>query len=271
MECPSERRDILSECVGLAVAHGTILHVRPEIDDAPPPTPRLVVYRPVAFFFAVLLVVLLLSAVTVLILGLFSTAFTRVGFSWTEALLILGASWFGSHFNIPIATIRSHRPTIEERYVRAYGMVYRLPVLVSAHRTIVAANVGGALIPALVSLYLLVRFPGSFAYALAATAVVALATHRLARPVRGVGVVIPALVPPIVAAGVTWALTYVLNAPESTRFVTAYVSGTLGTLIGADLLNLGRIAEMDAPVASIGGAGTFDGVFLAGLVAVLLV
>ena len=44
----------------------------------------------------------------------------------------------------------------------------------------------------------------------------------------------------------------------------------LGTLIGADLMNLERLGELGAPVASIGGAGTFDGVFLTGIVAVLL-
>jgi hypothetical protein len=31
--------------------------------------------------------------------------------------------------------------------------------------------------------------------------------------------------------------------------------GILGTLIGADLLNLGKIQGLGAPVASIGGAG----------------
>jgi uncharacterized membrane protein len=44
----------------------------------------------------------------------------------------------------------------------------------------------------------------------------------------------------------------------------------MGTLIGADLMNLGRLSELGAPVASIGGAGTFDGIFLTGIVAVLL-
>jgi uncharacterized membrane protein len=50
----------------------------------------------------------------------------------------------------------------------------------------------------------------------------------------------------------------------------AYIAGSLGTLIGADLLNLGRIGELGAPIASIGGAGTFDGIFLTGIAAVLL-
>ena len=50
----------------------------------------------------------------------------------------------------------------------------------------------------------------------------------------------------------------------------AYISGTLGVLIGADLARLGDIRKMGTPIASIGGAGTFDGIFLSGIVAVLL-
>jgi len=64
-------------------------------------------------------------------------------------------------------------------------------------------------------------------------------------------------------------MAYVL-APGSPAIV-AYVSGTVGALVGADLTNLGGITKLGAPVVSIGGAGTFDGVFLTGLVAVLLV
>lgn len=53
-------------------------------------------------------------------------------------------------------------------------------------------------------------------------------------------------------------------------FALAYVWGVLGTLIGADLTNLGAVQEIIAPIASIGGAGTFDGVFLSSTIAVLL-
>ena len=58
-------------------------------------------------------------------------------------------------------------------------------------------------------------------------------------------------------------------APDAAP-VVAYVAGTLGTLIGADILNLRKIHGLGAPVASIGGAGTFDGIFLAGIIAVML-
>ena len=50
----------------------------------------------------------------------------------------------------------------------------------------------------------------------------------------------------------------------------AYVGGTLGALIGADVMNLKRVAGV-GPVVSIGGAGTFDGVYLTGIVSVLLI
>ena len=41
-------------------------------------------------------------------------------------------------------------------------------------------------------------------------------------------------------------------------------------LLGADLFRVKDIRRLGAPVASIGGAGPFGGVFITGLVAVLL-
>jgi uncharacterized membrane protein len=80
----------------------------------------------------------------------------------------------------------------------------------------------------------------------------------------GVGRALPTFVPAIATAIVAWVLSPRYAAP------LAYVGGSLGTLIGADLLNLGRIQELGAPVASIGGAGTFDGIFVTAIVAVLI-
>jgi uncharacterized membrane protein len=49
-----------------------------------------------------------------------------------------------------------------------------------------------------------------------------------------------------------------------------YIAGSLGTLIGADLLNFDKLQGLRAPIASIAGAGTFDGVFVTDIIAVLL-
>jgi uncharacterized membrane protein len=143
------------------------------------------------------------------------------------------------------------------------GSFINIP-LFSMGSMIVAINVGGALVPILLSLYLFVHQPlrGRM---LVGTAIVAAIVHSLAQIVPGAGIAVPMLVPPLAAAGVSLLLSF-RQAPP-----VAYVAGSMGTLIGADLLNLHRIAEIGAPLVSIGGAGTFDGVFLTGIIAGLLV
>jgi uncharacterized membrane protein len=82
--------------------------------------------------------------------------------------------------------------------------------------------------------------------------------------VQGVGIAVPVFAPVVVTALLAFLLSREYAAP------LAYIGGSMGTLLGADLLNLDKIGEMGAPVASIGGAGTFDGIFLTGVLAVLL-
>lgn len=193
-------------------------------------------------------------------------AFQRIGFSsWGYTLILIG-TLVGSTINIPIARVRSTEPRLNLREVRVFGLYYRIPqVSLREVSTTIAINVGGALIPVLVSAYLLIGHSDIWAQAAAGSVITAILVHFMARKVKGVGIVTPALLPPIAAALIAYAL-----APSSPAIV-AYVSGTMGALVGADLTNLRGISKLGAPVASIGGAGTFDGVFLTGLIAVLLV
>ena len=126
----------------------------------------------------------------------------------------------------------------------------------------IAVNLGGAVLPCVLSFYLLPGIPQELAAIgiLMASA----GAYILSRPVKGIGIVMPAFVPPIIAAIVGVALSKEY-APQ-----IAFVSGTLGTLIGADLLRLRQIKDIGAPFLSIGGAGVFDGIYLVGLVSVLL-
>ena len=119
------------------------------------------------------------------------------------------------------------------------------------------------MIPGLLSLYLLARYR-LWGLGLIAIAGVTVVCHILAEPVPGLGIALPVFVPPASAAIVALLLSRRYAAP------LAYIGGSLGTLIGADLLNLGKVQGLGAPVASIGGAGTFDGIFLTGILAVLL-
>jgi len=74
---------------------------------------------------------------------------------------------------------------------------------------------------------------------------------------------------PLFVAPVAAALTAIVLDPQNSPPM-AYICGTLGVLLGADLLHLKDIRKLGVPLASIGGAGTFDGIFLTGIVAVLL-
>lgn len=227
---------------------------------------RRTMYLPHNFWvFAVLLLILIL-AVAVIFVGVVGIAFEDVGFSPLITALILIGTLIGSLVNIPLLKLKARVPVIKEQFVSFFGVIYRIPQMEYGEKvTLVAINLGGAVIPTAVSLYLLWRAPMVTPYALVGVAVVALVTHVIARPVKGVGIVTPAFVPPIAAVVLAYAL------PSSSPRIVAYVAGVLGTLIGADLSNLHSIPKLGAPVASIGGAGTFDGVFLSGIIAVLLV
>jgi uncharacterized membrane protein len=187
--------------------------------------------------------------------------FSRIGIPANHVFAALFATLIGSFINIPIKRI-PQETMVEERRVRFFGFRYVVPVR-QRKETVLSVNVGGAVIPVLLSVYLLFK-TGLWGKALIATALMALTTFRLAKPVPGLGIALPFFVPPILAA-----LASVIISGNHAP-VVAYVCGTLGTLLGADLLNLNKIGKLGAPVASIGGAGTFDGIFLNGIFAVVL-
>lgn len=204
--------------------------------------------------------------VVFLLITVGEVAFQRIGFSSYEYILILAGTLVGSTINIPVARARGTEPRLEVDEVRVFGLYYRIPRIAQREvSTVVAVNVGGAVIPVLVSAYLLATHGGLLIDAATGSIVTTVLVHLMARKVKGVGIVTPALLPPIAAAVIAY-----LVSPGSPA-VVAYVSGTVGALVGADLSNLQSITKLGAPMASIGGAGTFDGVFLTGLIAVILV
>jgi uncharacterized membrane protein len=213
-----------------------------------------------------ILLALLIVVVALVFFGALSIAFKDVGFSPMAIFLILAGTLVGSLINIPLFKLRSISPIVREEYVSWFGLTYRIPRLEYGETTtMVAINVGGALIPTAVSVYLLTKSSFSIILpSLIGVLVVAVVTHAIAKPVKGIGITTPAFIPPITAAIVA----FVLSTGHPT--IIAYVAGVLGTLIGADLSNLRKIPHLGAPLASIGGAGTFDGVFLSGIIAVLL-
>jgi uncharacterized membrane protein len=219
-------------------------------------------YLPLAGPSFMVLVGAFVLVVVLLQLGVLRYAYLQLGVSPGMALFLLLSSLVGSYFNIPVAQFAEHR-IASGRMIDYFGMRYVVPAVVEWPGTVIAVNVGGAVIPVLVSLYLLAK-SGLWARGLVATGFVAAVCYALARPVPGVGIAEPVFVPALAAALIALVLAW-RNAAS-----IAYVSGSLGTLIGADLLNLGKIPGLGAPIASIGGAGTFDGIFLIGIFAVLI-
>jgi len=213
-----------------------------------------------SMFMAVLFLILTFFFIMVQI-DLVALVFERLGIPPRFIFTALLFSLIGSTVNIPLKKIPQEEMA-SERSVRVFGFWYVIPPS-QKRETVLAINVGGAIVPIVISAYLLFK-TGLVFKSLLATFFLAAVAHRLARPIKGVGIVLPFFLSPFTAA-----LLALIIDPQHAPII-AYIAGTLGTLIGADILNLKKVADLGAPVASIGGAGTFDGIFLSGILAVIL-
>lgn len=219
-------------------------------------------YFPIAWPFLLGLFLLLGFLIALVEVGILRYAYEKIGISRQHAFTLLLLSLFGSYVNIPVFQLPPEHVQSNKEIWFA-GVQYEVPDVVDWPHTIIAVNVGGALIPTILSLYLIVK-NSLYIRSLIGVAAVALVVHHFAQPVRGLGISVPMYIPPIVAVVTAMILSWRNAAP------LGYIIGSLGTLIGADIMNLNQVRGLGAPVASIGGAGTFDGVFLAGILAVLL-
>jgi uncharacterized membrane protein len=219
-------------------------------------------YLPLTPGFFSILVFLAVGLIILIQLRILRYAYMRLGVGPGAAMLLLVGSLIGSYFNVPV-TVLPGPPVTSGQIVDFYGMRYVVPVVVAWPGTVVAVNVGGAVIPTIMSTYLVIRYQ-LWLKASVATAAIAFIIHSMATPVPGVGIAVPVFAPVVATAILAFILSREYAPP------LAYIGGSMGTLIGADLLNLDKISGLGAPIASIGGAGTFDGIFLTGILAVLL-
>jgi uncharacterized membrane protein len=219
-------------------------------------------FFPLALPFVVAAFVLIALAFALIEIGVLEYAYEKMGVNRHYVFSLLVLSLLGSYVNIPVAELPAER-VLSNQEITFFGMRYVIPMVERWPGTVIAVNLGGAVVPTLLSLYLIVK-NGIYMQSVVGVLLIAVIMHGLARPVAGVGIAVPMFIPPLAAAGAGLLLSRAC-AP-----CVAYAAGSLGTLIGADLLNLDKIQGLGAPVASIGGAGTFDGIFLTGILAVLL-
>jgi uncharacterized membrane protein len=211
-----------------------------------------------------LALILLIGLLTTFIqLGILTIAFDKLGLSPGSALLLLLTSLIGSAINLPLFKIKAEIPpsAIAPPVLRdLFGR--RLPTFTGT--TLIAINVGGGLVPICFSFFLLTAHVLPIIDVVLATVLVAIACNLVSRPLPGIGIGMPILIAPLSAA----IIALLINPQQSAPL--AYICGTIGVLIGADILKLKYVRRMGAPIASIGGAGTFDGVFITGIVAAIL-
>jgi uncharacterized membrane protein len=219
-------------------------------------------YLPVAPAFFLFLAGIVGVLVVLVELRILQYAYMQLGVSSRTAVFLLLASLLGSYVNIPVAMLGSE-PIVDAREVLYHGIPYVVPRVRAIPEVILAVNVGGAVIPTILSFFLLSRNAIWFR-GLIAVACVAAVSYAFAEPVRGIGVALPIFVGPLAATIIAAVISWRHLAP------LAYAGGSLGVLIGADLLNLDKLQGIGAPVLSIGGAGTFDGIFMTGVLSVLL-
>jgi len=218
---------------------------------------------PFSFLPVILLILVFLFLLAFIQVGILTIAFEKLGLSGHSAILLLFASLLGSGINLPLFNIKAEASP-EGTPLSSLRSLLRLPEIPFTGTTTIAINTGGCLIPVMFSFYLLNHNPLILSDVILATGFVSTLSYLFSRPIHGLGIGMPVLIAPVSAALVATVINPEQSAP------LAYICGTMGVLIGADLFRLKDIRHMGVPIASIGGAGTFDGIFITGIVAVLL-
>lgn len=207
-------------------------------------------------------IILYLSYVLIPILALyigyliFTKAFGDMGFSSIEAIIIVFVSYLlGSG--------------IVDRYIEfSFANIY----LFTYGSWDVGINTGGAIIPLILSVYLIIKNKLPLVKLGLGILIVAVVTFFVTRPVAEKGIVsaFPYWLLPVFFASVVSIVLLWKKLGKAAP--TAYVCGTMGVLLGADVFHLITLLQMDVQTttnAVIGGASVFDMIFLTGILAVI--
>jgi uncharacterized membrane protein len=218
---------------------------------------------PLSVFVIIFLIALVVILIPLLILGIIGAAFTRLGFSWISALAVVLLMLFGSFVNIPVYRIRRDMIRVSHNEETVFDVC--VPCASGqVWDTMISLNLGGAVIPVCVCVYMvyqvfLITGTSLFFTIFAGITIVAIITFFSTRLVTFAGIQVPILIPGLTAllAGLLLAGGIGLLAA-----VTAFVSGVTGVLLGGNVANLYRIKDLEVPEISVGGAGTFGSIFI---------
>lgn len=217
-------------------------------------------FLPFTIWLILLLVFLIPLLAFLVSLGIISVAFEKLGIPPNLALIFYLASLITSSINIPVYKRTVKTPPFLE-YVPIDFFIGNYPQLYKEQ--VIAVNVGGCLIPLIMSLIMLSKVP--LIPFLTVFFIVTVACYLAARPVEGLGILMPFWVSPLVTVISAW----IFSPPESVSMI-AFSAGILGTIAGADLLHLKDFVLKKPGILSIGGAGVFDGIYLTGIISAFL-
>lgn len=212
----------------------------------------LVIFFLITLFFAAMIQV-----------HVFEIAFAKLGISREISVLLIVGTLLGSGVNLPVYSVPNHAAghfaMLPER-----KMIWEVYQPARDGKTVIAVNVGGCVLPVILSFYFISLQLINPINVLLGVSVIAGLSYKFSRLIAGLGVGMPILLAPLAAA----LLAFLLEPEHAAQL--AYISGVLGVLIGADILRINAMAALGAPIAAIGGAGTFDGIFITGIIAALL-
>lgn len=219
--------------------------------------------------FVTLLLFFSLCLMPLLFVDMLTTALRNLHLSPFGAALVVMGLLLGSVINLPLYTIQRNFE-IRSPNVTPWGGVSGSES--SRWETVVAVNVGGCLIPLLLAAWLLpliLKQQGVLPTLLIGMSVNVLACYRFSRLVPGLGIVLPVLLSPLISLLSVW---IGIPQPEFQPYqaAVAYLIGISGPLIGADLLHWKDFERLATGMISVGGAGTWDGIVLSGLLAAFL-
>lgn len=216
------------------------------------PVISLVVFLVISLFFMVLIQI-----------HLFEIAFTKLGLTPETTLMLVFGTLVGSGINLPLFELQTkqtgHLVELPNR-----KLIWELFQPAREGKVMVAVNVGGCIIPVGLCIYFISLQLIDPVNLLISLSAITLLSYHSSRVIPNMGIGMPLFIAPLFAA-----LFALILEPEYAAQL-AYIAGVLGVLIGADMLRIKQISDLGAPIASIGGAGTFDGIFLTGIIAVLL-
>ena len=216
------------------------------------PVNSMMIFFLIALFFVALLQI-----------HIFEIAFVKLGLTPEIASFLLLGTLVGSAINLPLYSLQTkqtgHLVISPDR-----KPVWEIFQPAREGKMVIAVNVGGCLIPVGLCLYFIsLQLIDPIKIMAGILAITAL-SYKFSRLIPGMGVGMPIFLAPLSSVLVALVLD-----PEHAAHL-AYISGVFGVLIGADILRLNSIAALGTPIASIGGAGTFDGIFMTGIIAALL-